>query len=78
MSDLHIVRKEKDKNYEAEVRNHRLRIFGSILFVIVVITAACLYARHYFDTRVYTGYEILNKSLRSDADSAHFLTVNPA
>ena len=76
MSDLHIVKKEKDKNYEAEVRNHRLRIFGSIVFVIVIITAACLYAKHYFDTKVYTGYEILNKSLRSDADSARFLTYN--
>ena len=76
MPDLHVVKQEKKGNYEAEVRNHRLRIFGSIVFVVVIIVAACLYAWNYFDTKVYTGYEILAKSLRSDSDTAEYLTYN--
>ena len=76
MSDLHVVKQEKKENYEAEVRNHRLRIFGSIVFVIAIIAGACFYAWNYFDTKVYTGYEILAKSLRSDSESAEYMTYN--
>ena len=76
MPDLHVVKQEKKENYEAEVLAHRLRIFGSIVFVIALIVGGCLYAKKYFDTKIYTDYEILAKSLRSDSDTAEYLTYN--
>ncbi|MCR4589601.1 MAG: DUF5711 family protein [Lachnospiraceae bacterium] len=76
MPDLHVVRQEKKENFEAEVRLHRAKIFGSVALAIIVIACACLYAKHYFDTKTYTGYEILGKSLRSDSDTAKYLTYN--
>lgn len=76
MSDLSVVRGEKNKNFEAEVLIHRLKIFGGIFFLIAVIAAAGFYAFHIFDTKVYTGYQILEKSLRSDSDTAKYLAYN--
>ncbi len=76
MSDLSVVRQEKNKNFEAEVMIHRLKIFGTIFFLIAIIAAACFYAYHIFDTKVYTGYQILEKSLRSDSDTAKYLAYN--
>lgn len=76
MPDLHVVKREKKVNYEAEVRIHRLKIFGGVLFVILIIACACLYAKYYFDTKIYTGYEILGKSLRYDSENAKYLTYN--
>ncbi len=76
MSDLHVVRQEKNKNFEAEVRIHRLKIFGAIFFLIAAITAACLYTKNYFDTKIYTGYQIIAKSMRSDSETARYLAYN--
>ena len=76
MSDLKVVGQEKKKNFEAEVRIHRLKIFGVVFFLIAAILAACLYTLHYFDTKVYTGYQILAKSMRSDSDTARYLAYN--
>ncbi len=76
MPDLHVVKTEKKANYEAEVRNHRLRIFGSIVFIAAIIAGVVLYVYNYFDTRVYTGYEILAKSLRSDSETAEYMSYN--
>ncbi len=76
MSDLHVVKQEKKDNFEAEVQIHRLKIFGIFALIIIIIACACLYAKNYFDTKTYTGYEILGKSLRSDSDSAKYITYN--
>ena len=76
MPDLHVVKREKNVNFDAEVRLHRVKIFGSLIFVVVIIACACLYAKNYFDNKIYTGYEILGKSLRSDSDTANYMTYN--
>ena len=76
MPDLHVVKREKTENFEAEVRLHRAKIIGGLILVITIIACACLYAKHYFDTKIYTGYEILGKSLRSDSDTAKYMTYN--
>ncbi|MBQ9550904.1 MAG: hypothetical protein IJU87_08830 [Lachnospiraceae bacterium] len=76
MPDLHVVKQEKKENFEAEVRLHKAKIFGAVLFVIFIVACGCLYAKHYYETKTYTGYEILGKSLRSDSDTAKYLTYN--
>ncbi len=76
MSNLQVVRQEKKKNFEAEVRLHRLKIFGAIFFIIAVLVAACLYTLNYFNTKIYTGYQIISKSMRSDSETAKYLAYN--
>ncbi len=76
MPDLKLVKNESARNFDAEVRRHRMKIFLRIFIAAAVVMGILLLVRYYMDTKVYTGYEILSKNLRSDSDTAQYMTYN--
>ena len=67
---------EKNTDYDAKVMQHRIKqILKKSLIVLVIVTVAvCLY--NYLDRKVYTGYTVTAKSVRSDSETANYMLFN--
>ena len=76
MADLKIIKSASKEDFDADVRRHRLDITLRVLVILAVVFAIAFAVKHYIDTRSYTGYEILKKTVRSDSDTAEYMVYN--
>ena len=76
MPEFTVIKSEESRTADRKVRLHRIGIIARIVAVAVLVLGALFFIRHFFDTQVYTGYEILSKSLRSDSDTAQYMSYN--
>ena len=67
---------DKETDYDAKVTQHRvLRIVKWSLIAIAVLTVTIsLY--NYLDRKVYSGYTVTARSVRSDAETAQYMQFN--
>ena len=67
---------ENNTNFEAKVTRHRiLRIIKwSLISLAVLLAVVSLY--NYLDRKVYTGYTVTARSVRSDAETANYMQFN--
>lgn len=67
---------EIHKEYERKIKKHRLSI-GVLALLGVIICAAGAGAWYTYDsTTAYTGYEVVNRIERADADTAKYVPYN--
>ena len=77
MSNFKIISKNDDSNdFDAQVSRHRWKIVLTVMFIaaFILIIGWSLYT--YLDRKVYVDYSITAKSVRSDSDTAQYMTFN--
>ncbi len=68
-------KKEKDE-FHTKVVQHRLVIFYRISLAIITLVVLCLVIYMNYESMVYTGYDVVTESERSDADNATYRMVD--
>ncbi|MCR4892903.1 MAG: DUF5711 family protein [Lachnospiraceae bacterium] len=76
MADLEVVKSESKESFAQKVFRHRAGIVIRWVLAIAVVVGIVFWLKYQADTKVYTGYEILTKSLRSDADNSKYMVYN--
>ncbi len=76
MADLKIIKSQSKEDFDADVRRHRIGVAAQVLIILAVLFAIAFMIKHYYDTRNYTGYEIIKKTVRSDSDTAEYMCYN--
>lgn len=77
MPNFKIVSKTEDFNdFDEQVNKHRRRIALRAILIIAVVLAVSTAVYSYLDRKVYVDYSITAKSVRSDSDTAQYMTFN--
>ncbi|SKC00402.1 hypothetical protein SAMN06296386_1133 [Lachnospiraceae bacterium] len=76
MADLKLIKSQSVEDFDADVRRHRLDVTIRVLLILAVLFVIAFLIKRYFDTRNFTGYEIIKKTVRSDSDTAEYMVYN--
>ncbi|MCR4745160.1 MAG: DUF5711 family protein [Lachnospiraceae bacterium] len=67
---------EKETDYDAEVTRHRIKRVLKWVFIIGLILTVLISFYNYLDRKVYTGYTVTARSVRSDSETARYMQFN--
>ena len=79
MPNFRVVKNQNngaDDDPDKKIVRHRLGKFVRIAVAVAILIAVVVIVRMNYQNAVYTGYDILSKSVRQDSDSAQYIAYN--
>ncbi len=76
MSDLKLVSNKNKDEFETKVRRHHISVMLRTLVILAALFGIGAAVYYHFVNVEYTEYTILSKSMRTDADTARYMSYN--